>query len=101
MDEGAQSAANAASRATSSVSGASSSLWDRATTWASENRAAVYAIGGITLVVTSAGIIYYASGSRAGQVGDLEGQKKSKKERRKAKEEARKTTDQPVEEKTR
>lgn len=99
--EGAQSATEAASRATATVTDASSSLWDRVSSWASDNKAVVYAIGGITLVVTGAGVIYYTSNSRAKQTGDLEEQKKSKKERRKAKEDARKATQEPVEEKPR
>lgn len=37
----------------------SSSFWDRATTWASENKAVIYTIAGVTLVVTGAGVVYY------------------------------------------
>lgn len=37
----------------------SSSLWDRVSTWASENKAAVYTIAGVAVVVTGAGIVYY------------------------------------------
>lgn len=37
----------------------SSSLWDRVSSWASENKAAVYTIAGVAVVVTGAGIAYY------------------------------------------
>lgn len=40
---------------------ASSSLWDRISSWASENKALVYTIAGVTLVVTAAGVVYYTS----------------------------------------
>lgn len=36
-----------------------SSAWDRITTWASENKAVVYTIAGVAIVVTGAGIAYY------------------------------------------
>lgn len=70
---------------------ATSSLWDRFSTWASENKTAVYTVAGITLIATTAGVVYYVSGSgdstRLDEVSRGE-QKKSKKERRKAKKEA-------------
>lgn len=47
----------------SSVANSTSSFWDRISTWASENKAAVYTIAGVTLVVTGAGAVYYFSGS--------------------------------------
>lgn len=37
----------------------SSSLWDRVSSWASENKAAVYTIAGVAVVVTGAGMVYY------------------------------------------
>jgi hypothetical protein len=37
----------------------SSSLWNRISNWASENKAVVYTIAGVTLVATSAGVVYY------------------------------------------
>jgi hypothetical protein len=36
-----------------------SSTWDRITNWASENKAIVYTIAGVTLVATGAGVVYY------------------------------------------
>jgi import receptor subunit TOM70 len=49
-----------------SSSSSSSSLWDRISTWASENKAVVYTIAGVTLVVTAAGI-YYVNSSQAAE----------------------------------
>lgn len=36
-----------------------SSVWDRISTWASENKAVVYTIAGVAVVVTGAGVVYY------------------------------------------
>jgi mitochondrial import receptor subunit TOM70 len=65
----------------------SSSLWDRLSTWASENKAVVYTIAGTAVVVTGAGVVYYLSESRKNNTGaPVSGEKrKSKKERRKEK----------------
>lgn len=41
----------------------SSSLWDRITTWASENKTVVYTIAGVAIVVTGAGVAYYLTDS--------------------------------------
>jgi len=40
-----------------------SSVWDRITTWASENKAVVYTIAGVAIVVTGAGVAYYLTDS--------------------------------------
>lgn len=85
-DRSAQSISDAASRAGSSASGTTSSLWDRFSDWASDHKAVVYTVAGVTLVVTGAGIYYYTLGS--GTSKETDSQKKSKKERRKAKKEA-------------
>ena len=65
----------------------SSSLWDRVSTWASENKAVVYTIAGTAIVVTGAGVVYYLSESRKNTQGASisEEKRKSKKERRKEK----------------
>ena len=76
-----------ASQATSNVSSASSSLWDRICGWASENKTTVYTVAGITVVATGAGVLYYFSSSTQ-EAGGEQGPKKSKKDRRKAKKEA-------------
>ncbi|CAK7226013.1 TOM (translocase of outer membrane) complex component [Sporothrix eucalyptigena] len=62
-----------------------SSLWDRATTWASENKAVVYTIAGAAVVAAGAGVVYYSKNSKADATPRL-----SKKERRKRKEAERK-----------
>ncbi len=38
---------------------ADSSFWDRISAWASENKAVVYTIAGVAVVVTGAGVVYY------------------------------------------
>ena len=40
-----------------------SSVWDRISTWASENKAVVYTIAGIAIVVSGAGVAYYLTDS--------------------------------------
>ncbi|KAI9684460.1 MAG: TOM (translocase of outer membrane) complex component [Trizodia sp. TS-e1964] len=66
-------------------SSAPTALWDRLSNWASENKAVVYTVSAVVVVVTSAGIVYYLS--EAKKDSDLEAgeKKKSRKERRKAK----------------
>lgn len=36
-----------------------SSVWDRITSWASENKAVVYTVAGVAVVATGAGVVYY------------------------------------------
>ncbi|KAH9906620.1 import receptor [Xylariomycetidae sp. FL2044] len=62
----------------------SSSVWDRVTNWASENKAIVYTIAGVAVVVTGAGVVYYLNGDS--QPKAPAEPKLSKKERRKRKE---------------
>lgn len=74
----------------------SSSVWDRITNWASENKAVVYTIAGVSLVVTGAGVIYYLNSDSKPKISPQH--KLSKKERRKRKEaerqaDAEKTTE--------
>ena len=40
-----------------------SSLWDRISTWASDNKVVVYTIAGVAIVVTGAGVAYYLTDS--------------------------------------
>lgn len=58
-------------------------LWDRVSTWVSENKAVAYTIAGTVVVITSAGAIYYLSGPKSPSVPSEK--RKSKKERRKEK----------------
>ena len=67
------------------ISSSTSSLWDRASIWVSDNKAIAYTIAGTVVVVSSAGVIYYLSDSNKGKSTTP---KKSKKERRKEKKEA-------------
>lgn len=62
---------------------ADSSVWDRISTWVSENKAVVYTIAGVAVVVTGAGAVYYVQSS--GQESRDGAPKLSKKERRKRK----------------
>jgi mitochondrial import receptor subunit TOM70 len=69
----------------------SSSLWGRITAWASEHKAIVYTIAGVTLVVTAAGVVYYVndSNNRSKEATSPSSRKnQAKKARRKAKKEA-------------
>ena len=63
------------------------SLWDRVSTWVSENKAVAYTIAGTVVVVTAGGAIYYLSDSNKKSAASTE-KKKSKKERRKEKKQA-------------
>ncbi|KAH6652971.1 hypothetical protein BKA67DRAFT_519687 [Truncatella angustata] len=61
-----------------------SSTWDRITNWATENKALVYTIAGVTLVATGAGVVYYLNSDS--NTAKPTQPKISKKEKRKRKE---------------
>lgn len=65
----------------------SASVWDRISNWVSENKALVYTIAGVAVVVTSAGVVYYLSESSKPSSAST-AQKKSKNQRRKEKKKA-------------
>jgi len=67
------------------ASRAAPSLWDRVSTWVSENKAVAYTIAGTVVVITSAGAIYYFSGQKPSPSSPPTEKRKSKKERRKEK----------------
>lgn len=70
-----------------------SSLWDRLSNWASENKGVVYTIAGVTLVVGTGGAIYYFSSDSRSDAGTAAGNKRKKqRDRKRAKERAEKTT---------
>jgi import receptor subunit TOM70 len=69
------------------TSASSSSLWDRVTTWASENKVVTYAIAGTVIVVAGGSIYYFSDSSKSKRAAATE-KKKSKKERRKEKKQA-------------
>ncbi|KAI1193092.1 mitochondrial precursor protein [Nemania serpens] len=61
-----------------------SSVWDRFTNWASENKTLVYTIAGVAVVATGAGVVFYLNGDAKSKGSATP--KLSKKERRKKKE---------------
>ena len=67
----------------------SPSIWERVSTWASENKAVAYTIAGTVVVVTGAGVVYYLSESRASKAKSSPAKKgKNKKRGHKGKEAA-------------
>lgn len=73
----------------SKIADTSSSLWDRITSWAADNKSTVYTLAGVTLVVTSAGAIYYLSSSTPSDEASAE-KRKARKEKKKAKKDVEK-----------
>ncbi|TKX20888.1 mitochondrial import receptor subunit tom70 [Elsinoe australis] len=73
----------------SKIADDSSSLWDRITSWAADNKSTVYTLAGVTLVVTSAGAIYYLSSSTPSDEASAE-KRKARKEKKKAKKDVEK-----------
>ena len=69
------------------ASAGASSFWDRISQWASEHKAVVYTVAGVTVVATGAGIYYYASAPRNGASSGSAAseKKKAKKDKRKGK----------------
>lgn len=64
-----------------------SSLWDRLSNWASENKGVVYTIAGVTLVVGAGGAIYYfSSDSRQDASATAGNKRKKQRDRKRAKE---------------
>lgn len=41
----------------------SSGLWERVTSWVSDNKAVAYSIAGVAVVITGAGVVYYLNDS--------------------------------------
>jgi mitochondrial import receptor subunit TOM70 len=75
----------------SALPSSSGSVLGRISQWASENKALVYTIAGIAVVVTSAGVVYYHSLTDPGKiqapVEKIRGKKDRRKEKKKAEEE--------------
>ncbi|POS86431.1 mitochondrial precursor protein-like protein import receptor tom70 [Erysiphe pulchra] len=67
--------------------------WDRISTWASENKAVVYSIAGVAIVVTGASVAYYLIDSKPSTSSHPPQKKSSKKERRRKKEDGKKGQD--------
>ena len=69
---------------TSGLSSSSTSvLWERLTTWASENKTIVYTAAGVAVVVSGVGIVYYLSDSTPKSTSS-EKKKSGKKSKKKA-----------------
>ena len=69
----------------------SASVWDRISKWVSENKAIVYTVAGVAVVVTGAGVVYYLSDSNKSAKTSAPSpteKKKSKNQRRKEKKKA-------------
>jgi mitochondrial import receptor subunit TOM70 len=83
----------------STFSSSSSSIWGRISQWTSDNRALVYTIAGIVVVVTGAGAVYYYSltgqGEAPAPVEKVKGKKDRRKEKKKA-EEGRKAKEDKI-----
>lgn len=74
---------------------ATSSLWDRLSNWASENKGVVYTVAGITLVVGAGGVVYYFSNSSdsrpdSSSTDASANKRKRQRERKRAKERSEK-----------
>lgn len=70
-----------------------SGLWDRISSWASENKGVVYTVAGLTLVVGTGGVIYYLSSDKpspSASAPTAANKRKQKRDRKKAKERAEK-----------
>jgi import receptor subunit TOM70 len=75
-----------------------SSLWDRLSNWASENKGVVYTIAGVTLVVGAGGAIYYmSSDSRQDESATAGNKRKKNRDRKSAKERDEKPKSAPEE----
>ncbi|KAK0626899.1 mitochondrial import receptor subunit-like protein [Immersiella caudata] len=80
------------------VTTADPSLWDRVSTWVSENKAVVYTIAGVAVVITGAGAVYYIrSGSEnKDKDGAPRPSKKERRKRKQAEREAEKAATEPT-----
>lgn len=68
----------------------SSSVWDRISNWASENKGVVYTVAGLTLVVSAGGVIYYLSDDKKDRASPPSSSKRKKRGGKKAKDRAEK-----------
>ncbi|PQE05854.1 mitochondrial import receptor subunit tom-70 protein [Rutstroemia sp. NJR-2017a BVV2] len=66
-----------------------SSVWERISSWASENKAVVYTIAGVAVVVSGAGVAYYLLDSKDSAAA-RDSQKKSGKSKRRKRDEEKK-----------
>lgn len=69
----------------------SASVWDRITNWVSDNKAAVYTIAGVAVVVTGAGVVYYLNDNTKSTPSVPKKSKKQRRTEKKKAEEEKKT----------
>ena len=69
----------------------SASVWDRITNWVSDNKAAVYTIAGVAVVVTGAGVVYYLNDNTKSTPSVPKKSKKQRRTEKKKAEESKKT----------
>jgi hypothetical protein len=69
------------------ASSSSQSVWDRISNWVSENKAIVYTLAGVAVVVTGAGVVYYLSDAKKTRQAPS-ASRKSDNQRRKGKKKA-------------
>jgi import receptor subunit TOM70 len=70
----------------------SASVWDRITNWVSDNKAAVYTIAGVAVVVTGAGVVYYLNDNTKSTPSVPKKSKKQRRTEKKKAEEEKKTS---------
>ncbi|PNY26370.1 Mitochondrial import receptor subunit tom70 [Tolypocladium capitatum] len=75
---------------------APSSAWDRITSWVSENKAVVYTIAGVAVVVTGAGVYYLNSDATSKADSSPKLSKKEKRKRKEAERKAAETKETPT-----
>lgn len=88
LDAGAGAGSDAGNAITAAAGSTDNGLWDRLSSWASRNKAFVYSVAGIAVVVTGAGAIYYLNSSANDQPPSS-----PKKKSKKAKQRERKRSD--------
>lgn len=82
---------------TASVAGASTSTWDRISTWASDNKVAAWTIAGVTVVVAGGSVYYLTRPAEAEESSSSSEKKSAKKSKKKA---AKKDAEKAAEEGT-
>jgi import receptor subunit TOM70 len=80
----------AAQDVTASVAGASTSTWDRISTWASDNKVAAWTIAGVTVVVAGGSVYYLTRPVEAQESSDSASTSSEKKSAKKSKKKAAK-----------
>jgi import receptor subunit TOM70 len=90
MASAARATTAAAQDVTASVAGASTSTWDRISTWASDNKVAAWTIAGVTVVVAGGSVYYLTRPVEAQESSDSASTSSEKKSAKKSKKKAAK-----------